>query len=338
MKGWKVVEPHKIVEQEITENSSESALSKVRITKSLLTLADVLHYDGTIDAQDLVLGSSGIGIVSETDNNLLNIEKGTQVYVDSKKNCGECYLCKNGNKSKCLEVLTAGEDYDGFLRDFVSVQTENTHILPENINDKEALFIDHISLAVKIIDRLNVSKGDYVTIVGANNLAVILAQLLIYYQAVPIIVTNDEEDLHIAVESGIYYALGVNDNWVKEIAIITSKRMTDKVVYISDCDIQISKAFSVAAMGGTVVYTGVLNKSNSISFTSAVKKQLNIICINNGYGNTEASINLISNKALNLDNLKINTVSYKDIPSTLKSMNEDFKTKNKIYETIVNML
>ncbi len=338
MKGWKIVKPLQLNEEEIIESSENLSLSKVKITKALITLADVLRYNGDIAAENVVLGSSGIGIVSETETNLFGLEKGKHVYIEPNRSCGECYNCKNGAPTKCSDVMIAGEDFDGFLGDFANVDPRQLFLLPDSVPDLDALFIGQISLAITVVDKLGIQKGDYVAIVGANNFGNILAQLLIYYQAVPIVLTNNDEDYEIAKNSGIYYVLGQTDNWQKEVSAITSGRMTKSVVYISDCNIPTQKAFNLASYNACVAYTGVSYKNSSISFAQAVKKQLQILCINSGYGNTAASINLIANKAINLSHLKLDSSSYADVANTLKSMNEMLEKQDKIYETVVDMI
>ena len=235
-------------------------------------------------------------------------------------------------------MQVAGIDFDGFLCDFASVDPDNLFILPESVPDLEALFIDHISLAISVVDKLGIKKGEYVAIVGANNFGNILAQLLIYYQAVPIVVTNNDEDYKTAKNSGIYYVLNADDNWQKEVSSITSGRMADSVVFISDCNIPATKAFTLASFGAGVAYTGVYNKNNSISFAQAIKKQLKILCVNSGFGNTAASINLIANKAINLSHLKLDTASYDKVPAVFEKMSKTFDEQGKIYETVVDLV
>ncbi len=338
MKGWKIIKPFTIEEKDLTEKADQGSLSKVKITKALIGLSDVLRFNGELDAKNVVLGSSGIGIVSETDTNLFGLEKGKHVYIAPSHECGECYNCKSGNTSKCSNIQIAGEDFDGFLCDFTEVDINKLYILPESVHDLEALFIEHISLALSVVDKLGIEKGDYVAIVGANNFGNILSQLLIYYQAVPIVLTTNDEDYKIAKDSGIYYVLNQDDNWQKEVSSITSGRMPKSVVYISDCNIPATKAFSLASYNATIAYTGLSYKNNSFSFTQAVKKQLEILCINSGFGNTAASINLIANKAINLTHLKLEYSSYAAIPDALNKMNESLKKNDKIYETVVDMV
>lgn len=338
MKGWKLTKPFGLELKDIDEPNFAVASSKVKITKALITLSDLLRYRGDLESNNIVLGSSGIGIVSETDTNLLDLEKGKHIYIDPNRECNNCYNCKNREYHKCSDLQVAGEDFNGFLSDFISATPDKLFILPESVSDFEALFIDKISLAISIFDKLNIKKGDYVSVIGANNFGIIFAQLLIYYQAVPIIMTLNEESFDIAKSSGIYYVLGTNDNWQKEVSAITSGRMTDKVVYISDCDIQIAKAFSLASFGASVAFTGVTTKSTSVSFMQAIKKHLDITCINNGYGNATTSINLLANKAINLSCLKLDSVSYENIPEVFEKMNALYEKEGKFYETIVDLI
>lgn len=338
MKGWKFIAPMSIAEEEVVDSLDNSELSKVKITKALITLTDVLRYNGEIESDNIILGSSGIGIISETETNLFGLEKGQHVYINPTKECSECYNCKSGNDSGCSNLQVAGQDYHGFLSDFVDVAPEKLFVLPESVPDLEALFIEHISQAISVVDKLGVQKGDYVAIIGANNFGNILAQLLIYYQAVPIVMTTNEEDYKIAKDSGIYYVLGQDDNWVKEVSLITSGRMTKSVVYISDCNIPTVKAFSVASFNASVAFTGLSYRNNPISFSQAIKKQLQILCIGDSTGNTAASINLIANKAINLSHLKLDSSTYDKVPETLENMSKQLDEQGKIYETVVDLM
>ena len=154
----------------------------------------------------------------------------------------------------------------------------------------------------------------------------------------PIVCTIDKENYDIARKSGIYYLLGPEDNWQKEVAYITGGRMSKSVVYVSDCNIPPSKAFSLASYGADVAITGFHTKSASISFGSAVKKQLDIHCINSGYGNTSTSINLIANKAINLTHLPVNTAKYADVPDVFASLEKELESKEKITETVIDLM
>ncbi len=335
MKGWKFKKPNVILEEEILNNDDLEQSVKVKITKTLLNLNDFNIFSGDNEVKEnTVLGSYGIGVLAEEPSTLLGLQKGDRVYIESKKPCNDCYNCNIGNKDKCFSPLIAGEDYDGFLRDFVSCPIDEVYKLPDSVSDQDALFINYISVCVNIIDTLNIEKGNYVAIVGTNNLSVILAQLLIYYQAVPIMISENEKGKELASKSGVYYNLTEEDNLTKEVSTITGGRMADKVVYICDMDLPVTKAFSLASYGAKIAFTGFTNRITSFSFNQAIKKQLQIYCINNVAKNTPTSINLLVNKAVNTSNLKIEKIKYSDISDAMIKASKEYKFTEIIVENV----
>ncbi len=338
MKGWVIADDKKLLEKDLTDSFIDATTTKVKITKSLVSLDDVLRFMGELSYGDYCVGKNSIGIVCETFANLFDLEKGKRVYIEPYKECGKCYNCVNDEKGKCANLLHAGEDYNGYLSNFAVVNNESLFTLPDSVSDYEALFIDKVALAIKVVDKLNIQKGDYVAIIGANNFGIILAQLLIYYSAVPVLITTNDTHCQIAKNSGIYYALNDDLNWQKEVSLMTGGRMADKVVYIADCDIPASKAFALASVNAQVAFTGLFYKNSPISFMQAIKKQLDIMCINDGFGNTASAINLISNKALKLDQLKLETISYEEIPQAFKKLACKLEKEEDIGEVIVEQI
>ncbi len=338
MKGWVISDEKKLTSLELVDQEVDTLSTKVKITKSLVTLVDVLRYRGEIAGKNVVLGSNSIGVISETAANLFELEKGKRVYIDPYAQCGKCYNCIKGENDECMDIQFAGEDFNGYLSDFALIKNEKLYTIPDSVSDYEALFIDKIALAIKVVDKLNVQKGDYVAIIGANNFGNILSQLLIYYSAVPILITNDQEDYEIAKNSGIYYVLNQEDNWQKEISQITGGRMANKAVYISDCNISASKVFPLASYDADIVFTGVYYKNSPISFMQAIKKQLDILCVNNGHGNATAAINLLTNKAIKLNNLKLSKADYTTIPDTFKKLDNSIENDEKLYETLIEYI
>ncbi|MBQ3597534.1 MAG: zinc-binding dehydrogenase [Clostridia bacterium] len=336
MKGWKLVSPNKLDEVELNEVYEGVSKCKVKITKSLLSFSDLLRYNGEIETEQVVLGSAGIGVIVENDANLFGLEKGKRVFIEPNQKCQQCYNCKSG-ESNCSNLQIAGEDYDGFLRDFCLSSSDKLFLLPDSVSDIDALFISHVSNALAIIDKLRVQKGDYVAILGGNNFSIILAQLLIYYQAVPIMLTIEDQSYTAAKESGVYYVLDKDDNWQREVSIITGGRMAEKVVYITDSYIPSAKAFQLASFNAGVVFTGT-SSGKPVQFNQAVKKQLNILCVNDASGYTASSINLLANKAISLAYVTINKGNYRDVPEILKTLNASYENDQLISETIIEMI
>ena len=131
MKGWKIIKPLTVKELDVNEPIINGGKAKIKMTKTLISLSDIIRYnDSRLNAPEnnFVLGNYGIGIVSETDANFFGLDKGKRVYIEPYKPCEECYNCKKGDTKKCSDILVAGEDYDGFLCDFYSTNSDKLFI------------------------------------------------------------------------------------------------------------------------------------------------------------------------------------------------------------------
>lgn len=337
MKAWKITKQNTIHEIEFEDDRKDESLVKIRISKTLITLSDILIYSGELSSTPIIPCSSAIGIVKEVPSDSEGLEIGQHVYVNPGKSCNECYHCKTGKYHKCSDVQIAGKDYDGLLCDFFYATQDKVLPLPENVSDNDALFINQVSLAVAIIDKLNVKKGNYVAVMGGNTFANILAQLIMYYQAVPILMTADEDEYNMAKNSGIYYVLGQDDNWQKEVTSITGGRMAKQVVYIADSDIAISKAFAIADYNASIAYTGISYKNSPIAFTQAIKKDLKILCIDSDFSYADSAINLIANKAVNFSALKLDAAEYGDVPFVFAKSAKALDNEKAVNPTIISM-
>ena len=345
MKGWLInkngsLELNDIVYQENSVDSVSDETIKIKLTKSLIGISDILRYTGEYEPTDYVLGSAGIGIaVNDFDvDSLTPICKGDRLYINPYKPCKECFHCKKNDKKVCSDLLVAGEDYDGFLKEFIDANVADVYSIPENISDTEALFIETVALSLNIIDKLNIQKGEHVVILGADNFGIILAQILKYYQSIPIIVDNDKAKIELAKECGIYYSISKNNDLVKDIAEITGGRLAPHIIYNQDSNIPLNQAFSLAGYNAQIAISAMGKGSNIVTFAPAVKKEIKLFFINTGFGNTEASINLIANKAIDLSKLPIKIVNFNDCEATFKKLAEDYIAGKTIDDTIVNIL
>lgn len=345
MKGWILHGANnlELKELEIPEIKDNNKV-KVKLTKSMITIEDVLRYTGETKVNNVVLGSAGIGILADDnkDNSLFSNQddpnKLPRVYVNPYKPCNECYTCKSNSKSKCSDLNIAGEDYNGFLREFVYPDSSQVFPIPDSISDKDALLIETVSLALSTIDRLNIQKGEHVVIIGADTLGITLAQILKYYQSIPIIIDNDAQKIQLASDCGIYYALTKEKDWMKEVTEITGGRMANHVVYLQQSKIPVKMAFQLAGYGIPVAIIGETASTSQISFTLALKKELKLEFISNGYGNTLSSINLIANKAIDFSKINVATTSFEKCGEKFEELSNKLENDLPIYNVIVDMV
>ena len=204
MKAWQIVSKgeFRLVEKDGTVDSGEV---KVKVNKAALACTDLELYKGQGNAMfPIVPVMSAVGQISE-GSELAGLQKGERVVLYPYEMDPDTTY----NKKRVLapDVKIMGLDTDGFLCDFVTVPHEKAYILPEGVSDSAALFTEYIALGIKVIEALHVEKGQYITILGANTIGNIIAQLALYYQIVPVLIDTDQSKLDLAQSYGVYYTV-----------------------------------------------------------------------------------------------------------------------------------
>lgn len=297
LKGAKnlVNEPHSV---KITSPTQV----KVKVSHLLLTDLDALLYSGAIEANyPTILGRAAVGIVTEAGENCYGVEKGTRVYFEPTRRCGQCLPCKTGKPKNCASVLTAGRDFDGFMRDFVVCEYTDVAPLPDSVSDFHALCIETIGIAENIYDKLHLSAGQRVAVVGASFSGNIIAQVLQYHKVIPIVIDNNPANLETAKKCGIYYAFAADDDLVDNVKNATSGSLCDAAIYCATSQLPLSLATRLVADGKTVVISILSSRNSSLNSRDVLEKNLQIIGVSNSYGYTDAVINMLTHNAVNID-------------------------------------
>lgn len=328
--------PGKIEAFESNDVFDSVSSAKVKITKLLLGKHEArLLNSGT----QIIPGRYAVGLVSEAGANCFGIEKGDRVYINPDTPCGRCYNCTNDDGAACSDLRSAGENCDGYLRDFAVIPCENLFTLPESVSDNDALYIDYLSHAVSAFSKLEIKKGEHVVVIGASTFGIILSLLIIYYQGVPILIDRDEEKLQQAKNCGVYYTLNTESDLIGDVSELTGGRMAESVVYINDSDLNTSIALNLASYSGQIAFVGLTGSGElMLNVTRAMNKQLLIHGIVSGLGNTATSINLIANKAIPLSRFHGEIVRYDDVPQKLQNMAKNLTSGKAVKEAIVDFI
>ena len=286
MNTWIISKPKQIGKVNTTENLEQVDEIKVKITRCFITKNDIDAFTGAVkNVYPYVPGDIAVGQIIETpndDNEYVN--KGAKVYLAPLQNT----------------------TYDnGYLRDFAVIPDGYAHVLPQNVNEADALYLFHLSLALTVIDKLNIDKGQHVAILGGTILGNIIAQLVMYYQAVPIVIDSSQTNLDIAHKTDIYYTLLNDKSLESEVLSITGGRKCSKVIYVTDSDINIDVIDKITANEAIVGVTGIANTKTKLTCNLAFKKELSIQFIKNGIENIGTGINLLAQKAINLSYFKL---------------------------------
>ena len=173
-------------------------------------------------------------------------------------------------------------------------------VLPDSVDDMLALCIENVALAENIYDKLNLTTGNRVAIIGGGFLGSILAQIALYHKLVPIVIDNYTQNIERLQSSGIFYTYAADDNLKANIENATSGNFCDAAIYTSNCKLTPSVPASVLARKKDMVLGGFCTVNFSMDITPLFEKNLRLYAVSNGYGYTEAAVNMLVHGAVDV--------------------------------------
>ncbi|MDD4832147.1 MAG: alcohol dehydrogenase catalytic domain-containing protein, partial [Clostridia bacterium] len=273
----------------------------------------------------LILGRYGAGVVSKLADENSELTKADRVVITPTIPCQSCFHCLAGSAQKCENLRSLGVNTNGVFRDFIDLPVTSLHKLPETVSFEKALFTGYISLALNILDILNIEKGDHIAIYSETKLGLIIAQLITYYGAVPILIDKDSETLKLARELGIFYTFNYveSQNFKEDMFNITSGRMCEKVIYLTNSQYPLNDILEVSAYGASICLALNTEKMEKINLSQITSKQLHIYSVNTYEGNFPAAINILATNKIDTSCLIGNTVKFSELDKQIEKMTTD---------------
>lgn len=324
MKAWHIHKLHDLSLEDKTAVRQPGEV-KLKLSKISLSSKEIVYLSSHEDSEFTIPGHSAVAYVSEADEDS-GFKLGSRVVVSP-------FVTVNEFGKQV--VKTMGVNADGLLRDFICVPSENVFPLPDGISDEEAVFSDYIAMANKALESIDANAGDYVIIVGANTIGLILSQLASYYQLVPVLVDLDLSRLALAKSWGVSYALNPTyDNLERRVIELTGGRLLDAAIFAGE-GIGLDAAIRLLKDGGEVVLAGYsFPEKHSVDMDVILKKQLKLRGVNNGDGEISSAINLLANKIVRTDGMISDRVSFDEVP---KAVDEASKYPYKFTHILVSI-
>ena len=331
MENWILTGKRAITKQEQNEIAVLPSQVKVKVTHVLVSNYDAHLFNGDVTpSYPKTIGRWAIGIVTEVGEECYGIERGSKVYLKPAKSCGECVACKSGDSENCHDILIAGKDFNGFLRDFVVCEYTDVAILPDDIDDMYALCIENVALAEQIFDRLALPVGSKVAIIGSGFTANLLCQIAQYHKLVPIVIDNNAQNVERAKKAGAFYCFAADDDLITNVAEATGGAMCDASIFTTCSNLRPSLSARVVKNRADVVFAGFSTVNFSLEANYIFEKNLKIFAITNGYDYSEVAINMIMHGAITLEYFEKETLTDFDVQEVLAKRLEEISHSSKM--------
>lgn len=296
MKYWSIEKPKTATFylDEQTNQTGDPNMIKVKITLTEISKTDLDIFTGDYkNAKYPIIPSRiAIGLVSEA-------------LTDTYKK-GEKVLLHPYIQNKLNKTLISGVTKDGYLSDYVIVPLSDIEVLPEKIENKEAIFIEDIALGLNAIEELDLKETNFCLFQGVSAKSCIAAQIALEHNIIPIMVDFSQERLDIATNLGVYYTINTQKaKAFDKINELTGGKMANGLIIDCDAfkpDVDILNYLSI---DGKVCFTGYSSPQNSmrLDLRPAIANNLKIFGINSGVGSISTAINLLANNKISTENL-----------------------------------
>jgi threonine dehydrogenase-like Zn-dependent dehydrogenase len=308
---------------ETMEVPEGSDLVKIKISDVMPTYSDISHFRGNIKTTyPHSLGSVAVGVISD-DRLEYGLKRGTKVIINP-------YETEINDKLNLPnKVKTKGMEMEGLLSDFAYLSVDKITPFPEDVREDEAIFAEKIAIAMATINAFRVEKGDYIVIIGGNALCNIIAQLSMYFQLIPIVVDNNENNLKKMEHNGIYYTIdSTKEVPCEKVMELTGGRMAEHTVLEATSGAPSNFLFNLAREGGdcTIVCENKVSKKMEADLDLISRKQLKVKGVSNGAQEFNSAINILAQKILNFEELIDKKVELENAEVFFKETKEEQST------------
>ncbi|MDI6761121.1 MAG: alcohol dehydrogenase catalytic domain-containing protein [Candidatus Brocadiaceae bacterium] len=147
----------------------------IRVLQAGICNTDIEIVRGYMPFQG-VLGHEFVGVVEEAGDKTWI---GKRVVGEINCPCGGCEYCRQGLGNHCPNRKVLGIlGKDGAFADYVTLPMANLHELPASISNLQAVFVEPIASAFRILEQVDIGPKDRVAVLGDGKLGLLVAQVM----------------------------------------------------------------------------------------------------------------------------------------------------------------
>ncbi len=226
-----------------------------------------------------VLGHEFVGVVEEIYGDVAQERYG---HLVGKRVVGEinaacyrpdCWYCQRGMPTHCPHRTTLGiVNRDGAFADYLMLPVENLHVVPEQVNDEEAVFVEPLAANFEMLEQIHLKPTESVVILGDGKMGQLAAQVLALVGCEVMMVGKHEEKLALAEKRGVHtYLLDDAERFALE-----NGRRADLVVECSGSAQGLEMALRLTRARGTLILKSTVSEKSLIHLAPIVIDEIRI--------------------------------------------------------------
>ena len=194
---------------------------------------------------------------------------GKRVTAEINNPCHHCATCLAGRLQHCPHRTVLGIlEHDGAMADWVAVPSQNLHFVPDTIDDLQAVFIEPLAAAFRILEQIELGDGVSFAVLGDGKLGMLCAWVARLTGAQVHLIGKHPEKLKLA-------GRGIETHWLPNI-----DPDLEKFDILADCtgsSTGFPTALKLVRPCGTIVLKTTIAGTHDINLAPVVIDELRIV-------------------------------------------------------------
>jgi L-iditol 2-dehydrogenase len=257
----------------------------VKVRTALTCGTDVKVYRHGYHARMIqppaLFGHELAGDVVVAGEDVQQFRPGQRVVAANSAPCGSCFFCSKNQPNLCEDLLFNNGAYAEYIRIPTRIVEKNTHLIPGDLDYKDAALVEPLACAVRGLDETGLHAGDTLAVMGLGPIGLTFVRLAKYaYGARVIVLARRIEQIHRAIMLGADEGILLGDPIAarKEVKSRTNGRGPDVVIEATGHPGSWEVATQLVRKGGTVNFFGGCPTGTKVGLDTALLHYSEITC------------------------------------------------------------
>ncbi|MCH9658818.1 alcohol dehydrogenase catalytic domain-containing protein [archaeon] len=243
----------------------KSAEVLVRVNLAGICGTDLEILDGYM-AYNGILGHEFVGTVEKSKNSELI---GKRVVGEINAGCGTCDFCEKRLDRHCPNRTVLGIlKRDGAFAEYLSLPEKNLHVIPDNMTDEQAVFVEPLAAAFEIKEQVALQPQWSVAIVGDGRLAQLIIQVLKLTCPNITCFGKHKSKLESLISIGVKIKIGIASS---------DEQSFDLVVEATGSNSGFTDSMKLIKPRGTVVLKSTIASKDSLDLTPTIVNEITLV-------------------------------------------------------------
>lgn len=239
----------------------------VRVVKSGICNTDLEIVRGYA-AFSGTIGHEFVGVVEMAEDAPELV--GKRVVGEINAGCGRCAGCLSGDARHCPDRTVLGiVGRDGAHAEFLTLPARNLLVVPDEVTDDEAVFVEPLAAAYGITEQVLIDAGTKVAVIGDGKLGLLCAQALALKSENVTVIGKHREKLSVAEKRNIQTVLHESASKLN--------RSFDIVVEASGSESGFATALDLLRPRGRLVLKSTFQGRTSLEMWRVVVDEITIV-------------------------------------------------------------